>query len=75
MIEVTSIKELEKILKLCRRQGVTEITTADFSFKLGELPTKQSTDSIEEPEEHFESVFDQPLTNEELVAYSNGSEN
>lgn len=68
---VQSIKELERLLKLCRKQGVTEITTPEVSLKLGELPTKHQDYQEQEPEE-IESIFDEPLTPEELVAFSNG---
>lgn len=68
---IQSIKDLEQLLKLCRKQGVTEITTSEISFKLGELPQKR-TQSIEDEPQEQENVFDQPLTNEELVMFANG---
>ena len=70
---IDSIKDLERLLKLCRKQGVLEITTAEVSFKLGEVPVKHPDESIEDQEEGYPS-FDEPLTNEELTRYANGED-
>lgn len=47
------IKELEKILKLCRKQGVNEISFEGLVVKFGDLPRKDlpSDDSEEIPED------------------------
>jgi hypothetical protein len=37
---LNDLKEFEKFLKICRKQGVTEVTYAGTSVKLGDLPTK-----------------------------------
>ncbi len=37
-MDLPNVKELEKLLKMCRKQGVTEITLADVIVKFGELP-------------------------------------
>lgn len=38
---IKDLKELEKLLKLCRKQGVTELDLGSVSFKLGDLPVEQ----------------------------------
>lgn len=49
------LKELEKFLKICRKQGVTEITFEGTSVKLGDLPARKGAmeleEAIEEPDE------------------------
>lgn len=65
-------KDLEKLLKLCRKQGVTEIVLPTVSFKLGELPVKHSTESIEDQDDSFADFPDHPLTPEELTYFANG---
>lgn len=69
---VQSLKDLEKLLKLCRKQGVTEITTTDVSFKLGEIPTKTLVHEVEDQEEQYLNFPDGPLTNEELTFFASG---
>lgn len=65
-------KDLEKLLKLCRKQGVTEITLPTVSFKLGELPVKHPTESIEDEDDKYADFPDGPLTPEELTYFANG---
>lgn len=65
-------KDLERLLKLCRKQGVTEITLASVSFKLGELPVKHQTDLNEDQDDKFADFPDGPLTPEELTYFANG---
>jgi hypothetical protein len=70
---IESIKDLEKLLKLCRKQGVLEISVNGVSFKLGELPN-HSTQIIDEDEtdDKYENFPDGPLTAEELTFFANG---
>lgn len=70
---IESIKDLEKLLKLCRKQGVTEITVTGAHLKLGEAPVKYSGESIEDQEDIINPEFNEPLTPEELVAFANGA--
>lgn len=35
---IDNLKDLEKLLKLCRKQGVTELSLGQVSIKLGDLP-------------------------------------
>jgi hypothetical protein len=65
-------KDLEKLLKLCRKQGVTELVLPTVSFKLGELPVKHPTESIEDQEDIFTDFPDGELSAEELTYFANG---
>lgn len=48
-MQLPNIKDLEKLLKMCRKQGITELTMADMSFKFGELPLdKEETEEAEQ---------------------------
>jgi hypothetical protein len=38
---ITTLKDLERLLKLCRKQGVTEIDLGVVKLKLGELPREE----------------------------------
>jgi hypothetical protein len=71
---IQNLKDLEKMLKLCRKQGVTEITTSEVSFKLGDLPVRHPNDSIEDQDSLLEGFPDTPLTNEELTFFANGGD-
>ena len=72
---IENLKDLEKLLKLCRKQGVTEIDLGTVKFKLGDLPLEQSLQS-----ESFEDISPNPyknfpqgeLTPEQLMFYSSG---
>lgn len=65
-------KDLEKLLKLCRKQGVTELVLPTVSFKLGEMPVKHQAESIEDQDDKFADFPDGPLTPEELTYFANG---
>jgi len=57
------LKELDKFLKLCRKQGVTEIVYEELSVKFGDMPKKGSS-SIEEIEE---SQLEGGISDEQLM--------
>lgn len=61
---LNDLKEFEKFLKICRKQGVSDVTFAGVSVKLGDLPTKasQSEDSEEIPTDE--------LSPEEMMFYA-----
>ena len=69
---IDSLKDLERLLKLCRKQGVTKITLNAVAFELGELPTKIQSQSIDDIETEQESLFDAPLAPAEYAALANG---
>jgi len=61
-MQLPDLKQLEKILKLCRKQGVTDLSMEGMSFKFGDLPREQADD---EPE-----INAHGLTDEQLAFYS-----
>lgn len=63
------LKELEKFLKICRKQGVTDITYLGTTVRFGSLPAKtaQADDSDEIPTDE--------LTPEQLMFYAVGAGN
>lgn len=73
---VENLKDLEKFLKLIRKQGVTEASISGMCFKLGELPQKQVAaaeydEEIDIPDP-LEGFPDGVLTQEELAFFANG---
>lgn len=72
---IDNLKDLEKILKLCRKQGVTELKLNGCEFKLGDMPQDTSSkaieisDSEEDPYKNFPTGI---LTPEQLMFYSSG---
>lgn len=61
---ISDLKDFEKFLKLCRKQGVTEVTFAGTSVKLGDLPLKANQ------EEGDEIIPTDELTPEQLMFYA-----
>ncbi len=56
-----------KHLKLCRKQGVTEITLGDVAIKFGDLPRKER-----EAKDSQEPDAESELTPEQLMFFSAG---
>jgi hypothetical protein len=72
-MDLPNVKELEKMLKMLRKQGVTECNVGGISFKLGELPlSNSSTNNIAEPVDQLECFPEGILTPEQLAFYSAG---
>ncbi len=66
---INDLKDFEKFLKICRKQGVTEVSFHGATVKLGDLPTKHN-----EADESDEIPTDE-LTPEELMFYAvNGAQ-
>lgn len=66
---ISDLKEFEKFLKLCRKQGVTEVTFAGVFVKLGDMPVKGSADDGDE------IIPTDELTPEQLMFYAvNGAQ-
>ncbi len=57
------LKELEKLLKVCRKQGVTDISFDGAQVKFGDLPVSK------EPVEYVEEVPTDELSPDELLYY------
>ncbi len=61
------IKELQALLKLCRKQGVLEITSEGLCIKFGDLPKRKATD---DDAEDGDEVTTDGLTPEQMLFYS-----
>ena len=68
---IQNLKDLEKLFKLCRKQGVTEIDLSSMRFKLGDLPLERGAES-DEPMSPYAGFPTGELTPEQLIFYSSG---
>lgn len=71
---INDLKDLERLFKLCRKQGIAEFAINGITFKLGDLPVEQSKhvtieDEITDPYKNFPQG---ELTPEQLMYYSSG---
>jgi len=72
---IQNLKDLERLLKLCRKQGVTEVKLGDVELKFGDLPpeSRPSRDQDLIPTDNPYADFpDGELTPEQLMFYSAG---
>jgi hypothetical protein len=72
---IETLKDLEKLLKLCRKQGVVELTLGQVSLKLGEPASPQNFNAMvdqEEANDPLENFPDGELTPEELTFFASG---
>lgn len=69
---IKELKDLEKLLKLCRKQGVTEIELGDCKLKLGDLPYEQSSIQDSDPVNPYTNFPKGDLSPEQLMFYSAG---
>lgn len=69
---IEDLKELEKLLKICRRQGVVEIDFDNVKLKLGDLPLEASSASSAEVNDPLKNFPQGELTPEQLIFYSSG---
>lgn len=77
MNPLSSLKDLEAVIDLCRKKGVSEFSVGGVSFKLGAEPEKKPRKSKSAPQDQnstdrFENFPDRILTPEELIYYSAG---
>ncbi len=63
-MKIESLKDLEAVLKLCRKQGVTNFTIDGMSCSLGDAPDKQPKDGVTETKEA------PPYSDEDLIDWS-----
>lgn len=72
---IESLKDLKNLLKLCRQNGVTEITVGSCSLKLGEPPVSANleVEEMDEADGQFIEAAEAPLTHEEAVAWAAGA--
>ena len=70
---IETLKDLEKLLKLCRKQGVVKIAFDDVNVELGDLPLDAPAtlngDVADDPYQGFPAG---ELTPEQLIFYSSG---
>lgn len=74
---VTSLKDLEKLLKLLRKQGVTDFRHGEIELKMGDLPIERKTYAEQDqtdPENHYANFPEGMLTPEQLLFYSAGGD-
>lgn len=73
---ITDLKDLQKLLKLCRTQGITEIKLQGVEIKFGDMPAEPASALMadnEEPTTKNYAGFPQgELTPEQLIFYSSG---
>ncbi len=50
------LKDLEKMLKVCRKQGVDEISVGGVSVKFGAMPRKQDSTADEVEQDVADSI-------------------
>lgn len=70
---IENLKDLKSLLKLCRQNGVTEMTWGSVNLKLGEAPKPIAGDMEDSQEDDVMNQLETPLTPEELVAFANGA--
>lgn len=73
---INDLKELQKLLKLCRAQGITDFKMNGIEIKFGELPQQSSsmTDSLSQEDiaNPYANFPQGELTPEQLMFYSSG---
>lgn len=42
---IKDLKDFEKMLKICRKQGVLEVSVGDLSVKFGDLPSQKEQEA------------------------------
>ena len=62
---MNDLKEFEKFLKICRKQGVTDVTYMGTTVKFGDLPQKANS-------EESEDILTDGISPEELAFYAVG---
>jgi hypothetical protein len=60
---INDLKDFEKFLKICRKQGVNEVTCFGHTVKFGDLPNKLQIDELDE-------IPTDELTPEQMMFYA-----
>lgn len=63
---IKDLKDLQALLKLCRKQGIVEIKLGDAEIKFGELPKRLSD------QDDVDAIPTDELTPEQLMFFSAG---
>lgn len=70
---INDFKDLERLLKLCRKQGITDIELGQIKLKFGDLPQEYKSNHPELDHVGPYKNFPQgDLTPEQLMFYSAG---
>lgn len=69
---IKDFKDLEKLFKLCRKQGIYDMDFNGIKFKLGELPTDPASPDAIEKSNQMDGFPTGILTQEQLMFYSAG---
>jgi len=69
---IESLKELEKLLKLCRKQGVQKIKFDNVELELGDIPHEAGGSISNEINDPYKGFPTGELTPEQLMFYSAG---
>lgn len=69
---IDSLKDLERLLKVLRKQGVYEFEHNGTRLKLGEMPQEANAASYGTPAGGYEGFPQGDLTPEQLLFYSSG---
>ena len=71
---IDNLKDLQRLLKLCRKQGVKEIKLGAVEIKLGDLPFEVPADVVASapPVNPYAGFPDGLLSQEQLMFYSSG---
>ena len=72
---INDLKDLQKLFKICRAQGITDFKMNGIEIKLGELPLteKQYQEQVSQQDVTSYGNFPQgDLTPEQLMFYSSG---
>lgn len=67
---MVDLKELQKLVKYLRKEGITEFKSGDLEFKLGAAPTKKSEKKLDVSE--AVNINTSGPTQEDLLFWSAG---
>lgn len=73
---IQDLKDLQKLLKLCRSQGITDIKIHGVEIKFGEMPIQpgaiQAIEMGQDATNPYANFPQEVLTPEQLMFYSSG---
>jgi hypothetical protein len=72
---IASLKDLEKLLKLLRKQGVIDFKHGEIALKLGDLPLDREASSVQDTEIIEDAYAGFPtgmLTEAQAIHYASG---
>lgn len=69
---ISDLKDLQKLFKLCRAQGITDFKMGEIEIKFGELPTEGQDIQEVEMGSSYANFPKGELTPDQLMFYSSG---